>query len=186
MLKSEAVARWGSDTVEEARDYYETDFGKYLFQEDCPEDEWCASDEDQIERCTRASRNRKIEGPIDQTMGEDKRYGMDRVERFETRRSVTHEYMYSMPVAAYREKRRDLTAEELEFLRGNPGWQYSEHWSTPSQRYSHRLFSEHEVDLLLEDLTNQVLYIRELINEDSITATDGMNQIFERLLALRS
>lgn len=169
MLKSEAVERWGANVVEEACDYYETDFDKYLFQEDCPEGGWCASDEDQMERCTRASRNLALDGPIDPAMGPDTRYGVEHFERYKTRRSVTHEYVYGMPVAAYREKRQDISPEELEFLRGNPGYAYSEHWSTPSFRYrAERLFSEHDLSYMLEHVLYDLMHQQYEAGDDGI------------------
>ena len=36
--KNEAIRIFGEDVVERARDFYETDFGKVLFQEDCVEE----------------------------------------------------------------------------------------------------------------------------------------------------
>lgn len=187
MLKSEAIERWGEEVVEEARDYYETDFDKYLFDEDAPQGEgYGAREEDQIERCTRASRNLKLDGPIDQTMGRDERYGLERTERYQTRRSVTHEYVYGMPVAAYREKRTDLTPEELEFLRGDPGYQYSEHWSTPNLHRAQRLFNEYDVGDLLEDITNRIIYLRDQEIDDSFSTEEALNIAIDYILKLRS
>ncbi len=189
MLKSEAILRWGAEVVEEARDYYETDFGKYLFQEDCPDDEYCAREEDQIERCTRASRNLKLESVSYETMGKDGRYGVPFFERFSTRRSMTHEYVFSMPVAAYREKRQDISPEELEFLRGDPGYQYSEHWSTPNMKRAERLFSEFELRYMFETLISNLLCDREDVGQWDQPKTeveqakiDGIQLAINRLL----
>ena len=42
MTKQQAVDKFGKNTVELARDLYETDFGKVLFEEDCEYPEDCA------------------------------------------------------------------------------------------------------------------------------------------------
>lgn len=64
LKKADAIARWGAEVVETARDYYETDFDKILFAEDkagLREDvaEWlCPAGEfDVYERCSRAYYN---------------------------------------------------------------------------------------------------------------------------------
>ena len=54
MTKEQAISRWGAEAVELARDYYETDFFKILFIEDCQIDDHPASDDDVYERCSRA------------------------------------------------------------------------------------------------------------------------------------
>lgn len=62
LTKAQAIEKWGAEVVDLARDYYETNFDKYLFEEDIPEgDEFGspASVEDVYERCERASRNLK-------------------------------------------------------------------------------------------------------------------------------
>ncbi|WP_315921002.1 hypothetical protein [Mesorhizobium sp. SP-1A] len=60
LTKAQAIEKWGAEVVEMARDYYETDFHKYLFEEDIPEgdeDGFSACVEDVYERCERAARN---------------------------------------------------------------------------------------------------------------------------------
>lgn len=62
LTKAEAIEKWGADVVDLARDYYETDFHKYLFEEDIPEGDEFGSPacvEDVYERCERAARNLK-------------------------------------------------------------------------------------------------------------------------------
>jgi len=177
MNKQEAIQRWGSDIVETARDYYETDFGKYLFQEDCPEDDYCAGEEEQIERCTRASRNTKREGPIAQAMGFKELIHLSDEEAYATRRTVSHEYVFQMPVAAYREKRKNLTEGELAFLRGNPGYEYSEHWSTPGDT-GERLFAERDVQYLLNSLINNLIINRDVCDDEYARAYQNtINQL---------
>lgn len=62
LTKAEAIAKWGAEVVDLARDYYETDFHKFLFEEDIPEGDEDGSPacvEDVYERCERAARNLK-------------------------------------------------------------------------------------------------------------------------------
>ncbi len=61
LKKADAIARWGAEVVETARDYYETDFDKILFAEDMAglsddiaEMLYPASEFDVYERCSRA------------------------------------------------------------------------------------------------------------------------------------
>lgn len=62
LTKAQAIEKWGDEVVDLAREYYETDFHKFLFEEDIPEgDEFGppACVEDVYERCERAARNLK-------------------------------------------------------------------------------------------------------------------------------
>ena len=63
MRKADAINRWGAEIVEEARDYYETDFDKALFEEDITSGnlDWIypATVRDVYERCSRAYFNIK-------------------------------------------------------------------------------------------------------------------------------
>lgn len=52
-MKQWALSVHGTEVVEKARELYETDFGKVLFEEDCKYDGDCslsASDEDEVYR----------------------------------------------------------------------------------------------------------------------------------------
>lgn len=176
MLKSEAIKRWGSEAVELARDYYETDFDKYLFDEDSPNG-FGACEEDQIERCTRAYRNMMLDGPVDSAMGREEPQNLN------TRRTVSHEYVYQMPVAAYRSKRKNLSQAELDFLGGNPGWEYAEHWSTPG-RGAQRLFAEPDVNYMLENLTYALISARETAISDEVAK--GIQIALDKVINIRS
>jgi len=62
LTKAQAIEKWGAEVVDLARDYYETDFHKFLFEEDIPEGDefgFPACVEDVYERCERAARNLK-------------------------------------------------------------------------------------------------------------------------------
>lgn len=58
LTKNQAIEIWGTEAVELARDYYETDIDKVLFKEDSWNEEcYPASPYDVTERCSRAFYN---------------------------------------------------------------------------------------------------------------------------------